>query len=62
MTKRQNKTAKQSIRLVFSDLEALRERSPKNVSYAIREAISLYIKQPTPNKSQSILRQEVRIN
>lgn len=60
MTKRETKTYKQTVRLVFSDIKALRERSPKNVSYAIREAIRLYAKQPMETMRESKLRSEIR--
>ena len=43
MSKRENKTVSQSVRLVFSDFQVLKERNPKNVSYEIRKAIKLYL-------------------
>jgi hypothetical protein len=46
MSKKENKTIRYSVRLISSDSEALRRLSPKNVSYAIRNAIQLYLNQP----------------
>ena len=43
MSKMENKTVSQSVRLVFSDFQVLKERNPKNVSYEIRKAIKFYL-------------------